>query len=123
MLSTVTKQELAKIQEVPIQYNDATTRIMIKKRVDIKLTEGEYYLIQLSDFMINPPVNSVINSNWNQGNNPHQRYYKVEINKILNNMVKVTGVSFDYDGQSVTIAQEFWSGWVPREEFVIVQKL
>lgn len=121
MLNKIAKRELSKVTEVPIQFDDNTTKIIIKRRVDIKLAEGEYYLIKISDFMINPPANSVINSNWNQGNNPHYKYYKVEINKILNNMIKVSGVSDDYEHDG--IQNEFWSGWIPREELTVIQKI
>lgn len=120
-MNKIIKSELGKVDSVKIDFDDNTTKIFIPKKVEVKISPGEVYLIKLSDYMLNPPDNDVININWNMGNIPKFKYYKSEINKVSGNMVNITGVGYDISTNSDI--NQVWSGWLPRTEFEIMEKI
>lgn len=120
-MNKLIKQELEKVTEVSISYDDSTTKIYIPKKVDIKLEVGNCYLIKLSDYVLSPPSNDTISINWNGGSIPKYRHYKVDIISNMNNMFKVAGIGYDISTRSDI--NEVWEGWIPRNEFEVIEVL
>lgn len=126
MFTKFVKEELkkckyAKVSELLNNEDNNITQIKIEKLKEICLEENKYYLIQLSDYVTNPSTNSTLSSNWNNNTYPKYSYWKVEISKIMANMVKINGVAFDY--QKGTDINELWSGWVPIDSIFIIKEL
>lgn len=126
MFTKFVKEELkkckyAKVSELLNNEDNNITQIKIEKLKEICLEENKYYLIQLSDYVTNPSTNSTLSSNWNNNTYPKYSYWKVEISKIMANMVKINGVAFDY--QKGTDINELWSGWVPIDSIFIIEEL
>ena len=111
--------ELDKVKETNFEVVD--NKIFIKKKVGIKLEENSCYLIRLSNFMLNPPANDLISINWNGGIIPKFEYYKADIIKIVNNMVRIVGIGYDINSDNDL--SSMWEGWIPTNEFEIVKKL
>ena len=126
MFTKFVKEELkkckyAKVSELLNNEDNNITQIKIEKLKEICLEENKYYLIQLSDYVTNPSTNSTLSSNWNNNTYPKYSYWKVEISKIMANMVKINGVAFEY--QKGTDINELWSGWVPIDSIFIIEEL
>ena len=126
MFTKFVKEELkkckyAKVSELLNNEDNNITQIKIEKLKEICLEENKYYLIQLSDYVTNPSTNSTLSSNWNNNTYPKYSYWKVEISNIMDNMVKINGVAFDY--QKGTDINELWSGWVPIDSIFIIEEL
>ena len=126
MFTKFVKEELkkckyAKVSELLNNEDNNITQIKIEKLKEICLEENKYYLIQLSDYVTNPSNSSTLSSNWNNNTYPKYSYWKVEISKIMANMVKINGVAFDY--QKGTDINELWSGWVPIDSIFIIEEL
>lgn len=109
-----------KIARVP-EFNEDTTHIFIKKQTTIKIEEDCCYLIKLNSSITNPTTTSTLASNWNNGSIPSHSYYKVDIQKIMAHMIKVTGVAYDYDNQKDLT--DMWCGWLPLDEIEVISKL
>lgn len=126
MFTKFVKEELkkckyAKVSELINNEDNNITKIKIEKLKEICLEENKYYLIQLSDYVTNPSNSSTLSSNWNNNTYPKYSYWKVEISKIMANMVKINGVAFDY--QKGIDINELWSGWVPIDSIFIIEEL
>lgn len=60
------KNQLNKVKSVKLEFDNNTTQIFIPKTTEVlpvSLTEGQVYIIELEDFIINPLPNSVLASN------------------------------------------------------------
>lgn len=103
-------------------FNKETNTYFIPKRVDIKLEENNYYIIELNEALLksNSSLNSLMN-NWNQGNMPKEKYYKIDVCQKLGDMVKINGASFDYINK--VDLPGMWSGWLPIKEIKVLEKL
>lgn len=94
------------------------------KKEGFKLTEDQCYLIKLTNDALYPNPGAAWVANWNQGNIPGYAYYKVDVNKILNDMVKVTGIAWDPSTQTdVEDTECTWSGWLPVSCIQILEKI
>lgn len=82
------------------------------------MQEDHYYLIKVPEQY---NLNEVWITNWNQGSLPLRTHYKVDIGRILNDMIKVTGVA--YDPSSKMDLEETWSGWLPLECIEVLEEL
>ena len=122
-MNKVIKDQLKQVRALKIKFDDNTTKIMIPKTEEINnivLDVGGYYLIKLEDFILNPPSNSTLSSNWNSGKVPKYKYYKVELIDKMSNMYKFNGIAFE-NGED--IYTENWFGWFPDNGFSVIEKL
>lgn len=121
-MNKIIKEQLKKcvVANVP-SYDDNTTHLQIKKYNEIKLVENSYYLIRLSSSITNPPSNSVLASNWNNGSVPKHSYFKCEISRVMGTMIKINGLAYDMTNNKDL--NEMWSGWLPIEGIEVISKL
>lgn len=105
--------KFAKIEKV----NDNT--YVVRREQEIRLLEDNCYLIKLKDSIFDP--NNILTTNWNNGNIPSSRYYQVDINKIMGDMIRVSGIGYEDD--SCTKIKDNWWGWLPKNEIEIIKKL
>lgn len=105
------------------QLNLPTDQLIIKipKKEGIRLVEGGCYLIEISSLLLNSSPTSTWAINWNRGILPTASHYKVEVNQLMKDMVKVTGIA--YDALSQQDLNRMWSGWLPLDQITILQKL
>jgi len=52
---------------------------------------------------------------------PSSSYIKADLNKILNNMIKITGIELE-EG-SLRDTNKIWVGWLPIDGIEVLQKL
>jgi hypothetical protein len=83
------------------------------------MAEGEVYVIEIEDFLLNPSQNLVLVNNWNAGQYPTHKRYKVEVLKKMNNMLKFNGIPIENDTE---IFNESFYGWLPDDGFKIISK-
>ena len=112
-----------KVAVVP-QFDDNTTLIKIPKGSISNVSPfevGKCYLVELADYITNPPPDFTLAVNWNQGSIPSHKYYKCEINKLLGNMVRIQGCGYIPETNTDTL--DMWAGWVPQKGLTLLQKL
>lgn len=110
--------ELSKLKYSKLEQID-NNHFIIKKENKIRLELDNCYLIELSNSLFIP--NSILSSNWNKGKLPLCRYYQVDVQQVMANMVKVAGVG--YDSQDCVKVKDNWLGWFPIDEIKVVKKL
>lgn len=65
-MNKVIKDQLSKVRSVKLDYDNSTTELYIPKTVEViptALNQGDVYIIELEDFILNPLVNSTLASN------------------------------------------------------------
>ena len=67
-----------KIADMPY-FDNTTTEMIINKKpyappIDVQV--DHYYLIELKDYICNPPDNFTLHINWNQNKIPTHTFYK-----------------------------------------------
>ena len=122
-MNKIIKDQLSKVRSVKLNFDDHTTHIDIPKTeevIPLALVEGQVYVIELEDFILNPLQNSTLASNWNSGKIPKYKKYQVEFIQKMSNMYKFNGVALD---NNQPIYSENWFGWFPEEGFNVVSLL
>ena len=87
----------------------------------LHLIENNCYLIELDDSLIDPNADSIVRVNWNNGDVPKYKYYKVDVNKKMAQMIRVNGIA--YDNTLKCDICEMWSGWLPVNQIKILEKI
>ena len=122
-MNKIIKYQLNKVRSVKLDFDDHTTHIDIPKTeevIPLALVEGQVYVIELEDFILNPLQNSTLASNWNSGKIPKYKRYQVEFIQKMSNMYKFNGVALD---NNQPIYSENWFGWFPEEGFKVISLL
>lgn len=124
-MNPLIKQQLEKCKVAVIPtFDDDTTILNIPKGTIVTVSPfevGRCYLVELADYILNPPPDFTLAINWNQGSIPKHKYYKCEINKLMGNMVKIQGCGYLPDTQEDTF--DMWAGWVPQKGIKLLQRL
>ena len=124
-MNPIIKQQLknCRIARVP-EFDDSAEQIIIRRGSDYNISPyqiGKCYLIELADYIINPPADFNLADNWNQGKIPKYKYYKCEIKQITGKMVKFMG--FGYDIVNNQDSNYVWEGWAPQKGIKIIEEL
>lgn len=119
-MNKIILDQLSKCQVANISnYNKDTNTYHIPKHVDKTLEQDKYYLIELDD--VSMSEDSFITINCNGGNIPPSKYLKVDVIKIVNDLVNVNGIGFNMDTKQDT--QDVWSGWLSLSHLKIIEEL
>lgn len=114
----IIEEQLKKVEYADLSnFNAENNTYTIPKRVEIKIEEDHSYLIQLLPTLFK---NETLKINWNSGNMPTFGYMKVDVSKRFGKMIRVVGVAYDYEKQ--TIINSFWSGWLSTQDIKVISK-
>lgn len=105
-------------------YDENTTSIFIPKnsiKKELGWVKDNYYLIQIEDYILNPPPGFTLAQNWNGGTNPPSKYMNVCCLQLMGKMVRVDGVSFDIE-KNIVLGNA-WSGWLPTAAVKIIKEI
>ena len=106
------------IQEVKSLINQLPA---LQEAKEYNINVGKCYLIELENYIINPPETFTLHINWNNNIIPKDKYMKVEIVGIMGKMVKVNGVGYDFVNK--LDLNTMWEGWLPRKAITIIKEL
>lgn len=122
MVSDIVQKQLKKVQNADLSdFDPKTNTYFIKKRVDIKVEEDKCYIFKLKSSLFE---NAVLKSNWNNGMVPPCTYFKAEVSKIMNKMIKIVGIgSNDLSVLNNNQATQFWTGWLSLQDVEVLQKV
>ena len=124
-MNKVVKQQLAscKVADIP-EFDDSTTHIFIPKKSSRDINAyhlHKFYLIEIQDYILNPPPDFTLADNWNKGTNPPAKYMNIEVINIQGKMVQVSGVS--YNPENPAELPKHWQGWIPQKGLKIIKQL
>lgn len=111
------KCKFAKIETV--NSNALEYYIPMHKAVSMDDITGKCYLLEFEDYIINPPHNFTLHSQWNNNIIPTHKRYNCEVVKLMGKMMYVNGIAIE-DGKATT---EMWCGWLPQKSVKIIEEL
>lgn len=121
----IIKQQLMKVKAVDLPaWDDSTTNIIINKKEDatpISMQVNHYYVIQLKEYLLNPPQGFDLHVNWNNNVIPKSLFYKCQCLQLMGKMVKIFGVGFDYDNRRDL--DDEWVGWLPLKSITVIREI
>lgn len=124
-MTPLVKKQLQKCKVAIIPpYDDNTTHLIIEHATAQEAQScipNHCYLIELEDYLVNPPPTFAFHINWNGNNIPKSKHYKCECLQLMGKMVKINGVGFDWENQ--VDLYDMWSGWLPLKSIKIIQEL
>lgn len=107
------KQQLENINTKLSNWDDSTSKIFIPKQgsnnnvQSEQFVVGSNYNIIIENYIINPPPNFSLASNWNFNTIPPEENLIATVLQIMGNMIK-----FKCIGKTTQVE---WIGWLPRK--------
>lgn len=109
------KDQLKKVNIAmhPYYWDDSTTTIIIQKQGTSNSVQPEQFVIGgnyniiIENYIINPPPNFSLASNWNFNTVPPEENLTATVLQIMGNMIK-----FKCIGKTTKLE---WVGWLPRK--------
>lgn len=121
-MKSLIRQQLDKVSVADLSnFDEKNNTYIIPKFKQLKVGEGDCYIIRLDASLLNPNENTLLVSNWNKGTTPIHSHYKVEITKVMGKMIKVNGLGYDY--VTGTDLNDVWTGWLPLQQVEFLTKL
>lgn len=118
-MSDILAKQLKQVKEADLSnYVAADNTYIIPKKTSIKLEENSVYILHLKETVFD---NIILRDNWNKSSMPSSSYIKADLNRILNNMIKITGIELE-EG-SLKDTDKIWVGWLPIDSIEVLQKL
>ena len=122
MINKLVAQQLDNVSIADLSnYDESSNTYYIPKYNEIKLEIDSCYIICIDDVLLKYDENSTLISNWNRGTYPKSKYMKVDISKMVGNMVLVNGFGYDYDNHQDT--NNMWNGWLPIKQIKVMEKI
>lgn len=124
-MNKIIEDQLKKLKlcKVP-PYTPETLELFIPKQELNKKTifdVNSWYIIQLEHYIINPPPDFNLHSNWNKGIVPKYEFMKAQVLQCMGKMLKIKGVGYDITNNLDT--SYIWEGWLPSKSVKIIEKL
>lgn len=117
------EEELNKCKLASVEQISDTEYLIKKKTVeDIGFEVNKYYIIELENYIINPPETFTLAANWNNGVTPQSKNLKVMITQIMGKMIKIDGCGFDV-GLNSDKNDIYLGLWLPQAGVKILKKL
>ena len=116
--------ELHKVKNIDLSYVTLDTKeINIDKVTEVKveLQKDHYYLVKVEKYIINPPSNFTLHSNWNNGIIPKDEYMKIDVLQLMGKMVKINSIGYDIENNTDT--GNHWEGWLPISSITILKEI
>lgn len=112
---------MLRVAKLPEDWQTSTTLFFPRRTpVSVQLKVGGFYLLELESYLINN--NSfALNTNWNHGCPPLDKFMKVKVVERLGRMFYVIGVGFDFERKEDK--ESIWQGWLPLKSIRIINEL
>ena len=125
MITNTIKKQIEKCVRcnVPPITDDTTSVFIPKNSIKEKLgfKKDNFYLIEIEDYVINPPPGFSLAQNWNGGTTPPSNYMNICCIQLMGKMVRVDGVGFDINTNSTL--DKTWNGWLPTAAVKIIKEI
>lgn len=116
--------QLKKVKKATLPDNYETLREIFIPKTDTILVDsikvGDYYLIEVEDYIIHPFDGFTLHTNWNNNIVPKDKWMNCEILQIMGKMVKIRSTGLTAEKQPTN---NCWEGWLPKKSFKILKKL
>ena len=115
--------KMCRVATIP-QFSDCDTVVSIEKVSNKRVNEyqvGNYYIIEIEDYILNPSPSFNLAENWNKGSVPKHKHYKCMVSQMVGKMIKIIGLGYDLEKEKDL--SDTWEGWLPVQGFTIVREM
>lgn len=124
-MNPLIESQLKKCKRCEIPPYDESTLVLEIPKNSIKKELGfevnNCYLIEIADYVLNPPPGFALAQNWNGGTNPPSKHMNVCCIQNMGKMVKVDGISFNIENEIP--GDSAWTGWLPLAAVKILREI
>lgn len=126
-MNNIIKKELDKCKKILPEYDENTTYIFIPRqsteiKKEIVLQRDFYYIIRLAKYILYPPENFTLDSNWNHGIHPKSEYMIVTPIKFVGKMIQFDGCGYDYYNDKNL--DDVYNGlWLPQGGIEVIEEI
>ena len=124
-MNPLIKKQLDKVRVVKLpHFDDNTDKLVIPVRSvndPIVLEEDKCYIIQIEDYILNPPEGFTLHTNWNNNKIPKHKIMKIDVIKVMGKMIKVNSIGYDIINK-VNI-NDVWEGWLPEKSITVIERI
>lgn len=126
-MNNIIKEQLKKCSFKLPPYDDSTTSLFIPKqsaevKKEITLKRDYYYIIKLARYILYPPENFTLDSNWNNGVHPKSEYMLVTPTKFVGKMIQFDGCGYDYYNDKNL--DDVYNGlWLPQGGIEVIEEV
>ena len=125
-MNPLIKKELKQCKKAQIPALSGENNVILipkgERAVEQIVSVGSYYIIELENYIINPPNGFTLHDNWNKGVQPKEKVMQCVVEKSMGKMVYINGIGFDRVNDSYIDGTE-WSGWLPTKSITVIKKL
>ena len=114
----IIEQQLAKVEYADLSDLSEERPFIVPKRSKTNFNLGEEYIIELNEDLLIKGKNDILESNYNHGKVPQNKYLHGECESFLGKLVLFTGHGYDEKDLDT-----FWRGYLPKDKIKIVKKL
>lgn len=122
-MNKLIKQQLNKVEYAQVPpFDDNTTHLVIPKTANSpKLYDVEKcYIIQLDKSLFDNTCDN-LHVMWNKGIYPKNEYMKIQVLKVLGNMINVYGFGYNIDLD--IDYNNIWTGWLPSNLITLIKQI
>lgn len=124
-MNELIKSQLNKVRwaEVP-PYTDDTTQLIISKtgQTPGEFTIGDFYVLEIADYILHPADNFTLADNWNKGVIPKSKYVRCQIQKLAGKMINIGAIGYDIDNNE-DLTDMYESLWLPEKGVKIIKRI
>lgn len=113
------KNQLKSLKNIHLDGIDSKNEFYIPKIIISETFEfvvGNYYNLELKQYITNPPEGFTLHQNWNKNVIPKYNLLRCQIIQSMGKMIKIRGVAFDDLNYS-------WEGWLPKSSVIILGEM
>ena len=124
-MNPIIKDQLERCRVAKLPYYDEdTTTLMIPKGSAEEVNPYQVhkcYLLQLEEYIVNPPPDFSLHTNWNNGIKPVDKCMKAYVIQDIGKMVKLKCIGFNVlDNKDLNTN---WTGWCPKKSIKIIKEI
>lgn len=128
-MNSIIKKQLDNCNLSLPEYDEDTTYIFIPKNnrnnvvsTEIEIQKDHYYILELENYIINPPDNFTLSSNWNKGINPKSKYLFGTPTNFVGKMVRWDCCGYDINSNQ-PLDDVYSELWLPRKGFKMIREV
>ncbi len=115
------ENQLKKVAVADISgYTPGCSEFIIPKTKKSVFEVNKTYLIELDDSLLEHNKDSIVETNYNAGKIPTNKYYSIEVSGVFGKLIKCVGMAFDIITRKNI--PSFWSGYLPVDCIKIIDE-
>lgn len=128
-MNKVIQKQLEKLAKTRnFHFDDSTTHLVFERITeDVNVPDSSFvvngvYKIVIANYIVNPPPNFTLDTNWNKGKKITDTTLFIQINQIAGKMIRFTGRGYKFDTDKTN--DNFYENmWIPAKSIISYERV